>query len=208
MSSAERLATAAALMGFQGTVVEDVHFAGTVVWAMVDIDQEEHHRRLEQGLSSVEDRYLWEVLANLPYRTPIQWSALDPVQAAVLDVAPKGVVESNGDTLCRLIRPAAWLNGVVVHGHDWKSAVDLASRFSAQCSRAALLDADRASSAATRYASELGVGLAFADKFEVHLVASPSPPTRRLAGPRLFRLQEAAYGAWLRREPSRTAPKP
>lgn len=201
-----RLAAGAKLLGFDGVVVDKVEFAGTVVSALVEIDEDEHRRRQAEGLGAVEDRDLWEVLANLPYGVAIPWSDLDPVLAALLDVAPSGVIEALEDRLVRVIRPALRVRGVVAASRYWRSGLELVSRFSGHCPRGVILEIGRVPARAVQRASKLGIGLVVAHDDHIELLVPPSP-TVALVGPRTFRFQEVAYGAWLKWMAMRTAPK-
>lgn len=201
------LAECASLFGFGGVVVDRVDFAGTSVSVVIEVVEREHHRRQEADLSALEDRDLWEALANLPSDMPLQWAALDPVQAALLDVAPKGVIESIDDAVVRVIRPAVRITGVMKLAKSWRGGLEDVSRFSAQSPRGIILVNKRVPPTAAQRARTLGVGLVVSIDGRLEAIVPPGPTVARV-GPRSFRFYEAVYGAWLKRSRPRTAPMP
>lgn len=151
----------AGLFGFDGFILPAATLAGVVVDVVVRLDHEELARRAEHGLGAVDDRDLLVALGQMPLGWCVPANELDPVVRAFVEGAPQGLVERVGDGLVRLYRPAAHAAGVVTRQRDWRTGIDVVSRFAAVAPRGLVLtgplrDVDQAVDSAVRF----GVGLA------------------------------------------------
>jgi hypothetical protein len=101
-------------MGFEGVVVPSIVLAGYTFDVVATTDDDELCRRQAAGLTSVENRELISVLASLPSGRPVDYSSLPLFAQTVLDTAPTGVVEFDGDAVVRLCRPIVAIDGIMV----------------------------------------------------------------------------------------------
>ena len=192
------LSEAANRLGMRGVLVHDVRFAATSFVASVKVDEAERARRRDAGLGAVVSHELLEVLAVLPHGHPVDWNELDPVSAAVLDLAPDGVVARTPRSVERLWRPAITLEGVLVIDTNPSEGLDAASLFAPDAARALILERlEEPPAWVEREAQELGVGLAVIanDRFDVKVRPQPSPAAP--SSPRHWRLRETIYANWL-----------
>lgn len=171
-----------------------VHFAGTTITALFEIDSVEHERRVAAGVSPVFDRALLETFAELPHLEHVAWTDIDPVKRTLLDTAPTGTLASTATTVARLWRPALRLHAVTRTVRRWRRDLQAVSMFAPDAPRYLVVDRrPDADHAMVSDANWLGVGIMLRDG-DVVLPAEQLPVVRT---PRHWRLLESVYDAWL-----------
>lgn len=189
---------AAAALGITGDFVYGVSFAGEVFDAVLQVDSNEHQRRITAGLPAIADRDVLAAMAGLPYGLPVPWRDLTPWDETVVSAAPPGLVIDLGTSVVRVWRPAVRVRGVLIKSErNWKSAITAAAWFWCDARRVAVVSTfpiDPAKAAAV--ARRQGVGLAVARVNQVTVLAEPAA-TSPLPGARHWRFLETCYAAWL-----------
>ena len=192
------LERAAALQRMEGQLLEGVVFAATRFSAIVQVDTQEHERRHQVRLASVGSAELLEVLARLPHGLAVPWSAIDPIEAAVLDVAPPGVIEASPTHMRRLWRPAVAVTGVLVIDEQAARGLDAASLFAPDARRCLVAHTDRGlSQKLVDEAKELGVGVVRATGQDCEVIAHAPATVPARVSARHWRFLETVYDRWL-----------
>ena len=127
------------LAGLDGQV-EIVRDRSGVPHIFATTDHDELRRRQAAGLTFVESRELVSVLASLPSDRPVDYSSLPLHAQTVLDTAPTGAVEFDGDAVVRLCRPIVAIDGIIVSQLGRHSEGNLAVPFASVTRRGVLVD--------------------------------------------------------------------
>lgn len=181
------------VFGFGGELMP-TRLEGRSVIVAIRRDLSEIARRRRYRLGPILDRDLLRALESLPLNSSVRWADIDPMTAAVLDVAPTGVVESTALTVTRRVSPAVDLRGVLLSDTNWKRGLERASIFAPDAPRGLLVQTqpkrlDEVIDQATR----LGIGVALPSG---RLIGFCSRRYVRF-GPRRWRVLETLYRHWL-----------
>jgi hypothetical protein len=168
--------------------------AGAKADALVLADRAEHSRRLQAGLGGVTSLLLIDALMNLPLRTPVHRSDLDPAMCQRLEGVPKGVVLCEGGWFTRLLTPPLTVVAVVVRARGWRESVSRIWPFAAFAQQILLLDEMPVRSSAFLWEAQLsGIGVWAKCDGELRELLAPEPFTRRYWKPAGWRFVERAY---------------
>jgi hypothetical protein len=194
------LTAAAALLGFEGDLVERVQFANKQVIAIARVDEAELTRRAQAGLGPVLDYRLVEALASLPLGLPVSWEEIDPIVRAVLDCAPPGVLRATPAQVERLVRPAVRVTGVLTVTRDWRTGVNTVGILAGHALPGLVLPyRPRDTEPILARASRFGIGVVSRDRQEGwHLLLAARRARRADLGPRHWRFLETVYATWRR----------
>jgi hypothetical protein len=194
------LMAAAALLGFDGDLVERVQFANKQVTAIAQVDEAELERRARAGLGPVLDYRLVEALAGLPLDSPVPWEEIDPIVRAVLDCAPSGVLRATPVQVERLLRPALRVTGILTSTREWRTGVNTVGILAGHARPGLVLpyrprDAEPILARAGRF----GIGVVSRDRqggWQLLLAARHARQAD--LGPRHWRFLETVYATWRR----------
>jgi hypothetical protein len=192
----ERLTCLAEDLG-GGQPVLGVRHAGAALDVIAIVDAEEISRRRAFGLGPVTDPLIVEACADLPLGLPVPMCRLDPFACLVLDGSPPGLVQTVGNSIIRLWRPAVDVVAVTVScsPRRWLSSLGRVSTAVGLGDRYVLVGGSPVPSALLSRADRLGVGVVQASTGEFPtILARPAPRSLR-PGAERWAFLEAAYAA-------------
>ena len=162
----------AEVLGWSGTVVPAVRYAGTTIDIVIRINEGELLRR--GPLGAVLDRALLAALMELPLGIEIPLNQLRPEQLLALRIDGDGLVEWTPGGVRRTYEPVCEVTGVLATGPHLRKVVDEVSAFSGYSLRVAY-GTRRQCSALRDRAMHLGVGLVAFGEPALVVVAGPEP---------------------------------
>lgn len=176
--------------------------SGGIADAVVQVDQGEHVRRSQLGLTAgVEDLDLLDALMCLPLDHAVAVDDLGVVEMAHLRACPPGCVEwtDNGRRVLRRLLPAATVELVVVQAERWRGGLRRAAAFEPFAARVVVLDRPPHTLADVAWQADVtGVGLWIRTQDgELTEVVTPTPFVRRYVKPAGWRFSERAYTTWV-----------
>lgn len=181
---------------FTGCLVERVRWGGTQFDAVVALNTTELERRAAFELGPVLDYQLLDALATLPLGRPMRWDQIDPIQAAVLDCAPAGVVEATSTQVTNWLSPPVGLIGLFVVADHWRALAKIGTFGRVAPSGVVVRHVPTAMGEAVGAARNAGLGLAVLDADEPRSVVGPRPRIVHTTGRR--RILEVVFGQWRR----------
>jgi hypothetical protein len=193
------LTAAAALLGFEGDLVERVQFANKQVVAIARVDEAELARRAQAGLGPVLDYRLVEALASLPLGLPVSWEEIDPIVRAILDCAPPGVLRATPARVERLLRPAVQVTGILRCARDWRTGVNTVGILAGHARPGLVLPyRPRDTEPILARAGRFGIGVVSRDGQGWQLLLAARRARQTDLGPRHWRFLETVYATWRR----------
>ena len=167
--------------------------------ALVAVDEPEHLRRTDHGLTAIRSLVTLDALLSIPWASPVRVDSLNPTIADRLVRAGDGAVEVDGAWVTRLLRPALRVASVLVVARGWRSGVRRSMGYAGLAQRIVVLD--RCPAAQSLVASEadvVGVGVWFYEGSELRELVPPPAFQRRHWKAASWSFTERAYLAWLR----------
>lgn len=172
--------------------------AGGVGDALIEVDEQEHHRRVTSGLQTVTSLGLLDCLLGLPLGEWIRWGDLSVDDAHRLRMAPVGVVDQSPRGVRRTLVPPATVPLVLVRSFSWRRGLRRASAFEPFAQRVLLLDGSRQDlRRVTWEADVLGVGVWVHTSTGTEEVLAPAPWRQLYVKAAGWRFRERAYLSWL-----------
>lgn len=172
--------------------------AGGVGDALIEVDEQEHHRRVASGLRTVTSLGLLDCLLGLPLGAWLRWDDLSVDDAHRLRMAPVGVVDQSPRGVRRTLVPPATVPLVLVRSSSWRRGLRRASAFEPFAQRVLLLDGShRDLREVTWEADVLGVGVWVQTSTETEEVLPPAPWRQLYVKAAGWRFRERAYRNWL-----------
>lgn len=193
----------------QGDFTTTVVVAGYEVEVLARPVEHEIRRRTTQGppVGSLERAPL-VALAQLPEGLPVPWAEVDLQTRLALDVAPAGVLKTDGERVTRVYRPPVEIAAIISEQRPWSRGLQEVSLFAAVAPRVLRLAADPGDGEELRARAErLGVGVFVDGELARPLTKAPSRQKVR-EDARNWEFAEAAYRASLNEAaatPSETA---
>lgn len=176
--------------------------AGGVGDALVEVDEQEHHRRVASGLGAVTSLGLLDYLLGLPLGEWVRWGDLSVDGVHRLRMAPVGVVDQSPRGVRRTLVPPATVPLVLVRSSSWRRGLCRASAFEPFAQRVLLLDGSRQDlRMVTWEADVLGVGVWVQTSTGTEEVLAPAPWRQLYVKAAGWRFRERAYHCWLNAAP-------
>ncbi len=176
--------------------------AGAVGDALMQVDGEEHRRRLGAGLGAVTSIGLLDRLLNLPLGEWVRSRDLRSDDAQSLRLAPVGVVELSERGVRRTLAPPGTVQLVVVRASSWRTGLRRASAFAPFGRRVLLLEGEhRNLSQVIWEADVLGVGVWLRASTHTEELLQPAPWRQHYVKAAGWRFRERAYQRWLTSTP-------
>lgn len=184
-------------------VAEAARITGGRADAFVRIDAGEHARRCAGGLGAITQMWMLDVLMNLPLDQPVRVADLDADERWALDRIPAAAVRRDGAWVTRLCRPVAEIAAVVVWGRRLQPLLKRTAPFTRVAPRMIVLDQVPADFDEIAWqACFQGTGVwSVADGRAVELVVA-EPVRHRYYTPGRWQVNESAYRAWFRAQPT------
>lgn len=180
-----------AVSGVRGSLL------GVDAYLLMGLDDHEHHRRIETGLTAIRGSESLRLLWRLPHGEAVQLADLTDEERRGLRQLPRGVAEVAGGRVTRLAVPPVTIRLAIVADNTLDRGLDRASRFAPFAPRLLVLTGPPGDLAWAQVEAQFyGIGLATAGADGVVMLADPEPP-RRAAGPVTWRVREEAYAALL-----------
>jgi hypothetical protein len=181
----------AAVTGVRGCLL------GVDAYLLLGLDEHEHQRRQDSGLTVIFDRDSLRLLSRLPHGEAVQVADLTDTERRGLRRLVPGVAEIASGTVTRLAIPPVTIKLAIVTDHNLDRGLDRASRFAPFAPRLLALTRPPDDVAYAQVEARFyGIGLAAIAADDVIMLADPEPP-RRTAGPVTWRVREEAYAAYL-----------
>jgi hypothetical protein len=181
----------AAISGVRGCLL------GVDAYLLLGLDEHEHQRRREIGLTTICDRDCLRVLSYLPHGEAVPLAGLTNAERRVLPRLPPGVAEVTGGRVTRLALPPVTIRLAIVVDDVLDRGLDRASKFAPFAPRLLVLSGPTDDLAYAQVEARFyGIGLATAGAGDVVMQADPEPP-RRTVGPVTWKVREEAYAAFL-----------
>lgn len=184
-------------------VAEAARITGGRGDAFVRIDADERERRCASGLGAITQMWMLDVLMNLPLDQPVRVADLDAGEQWALDRIPAAAVRRDGAWVTRLCRPVTEIAAVVVWGRRLEPLLKRTAPFTRVAQRMIVLDqmpADFDQIAWQACFQGTGVWSWTADG-AIELVVA-EPVWHRYYTPGRWQVNESAYHAWLRAQPT------
>ncbi len=183
---------AAGALGWAGTVVPALEYAGALIDVVARINEPELERRSRPD--PVVDRALLRTLMELPSGIEIPLDALGNEHLVTLQLDGDGLVEWTGHGVRRTYEPACEVVGVLATGRHLRQAVDDVSAFSGYSLRA-VYGTLRQCEALRGRAATFGVGLVATGELGPIVVGAPERRGTRPT-PSRWRFCELVYERW------------
>lgn len=100
------------------------------------LDETEHARRQADGMPDLRNLGTCDGLMNYPEGLPVPLTSLNQGQRTLV---ARGLLELDGDSVIRRIRPPLQLDFACVHAKGWQDGLNRASRFAPFCNRGMVL---------------------------------------------------------------------
>jgi hypothetical protein len=177
--------------------------AGGVGDALVEVDEQEHDRRVGLGLQgAVTNLGLLHRLLNLPHGEWVRWKDLCSNDVQALQTAPVGVVDLSSRGVRRTLVQPARVPFVVVRTSSWRRGLRRASAFEPFAQRVLLLEGEhRNLQQVTWEADLLGVGVWLRTSTHIEQILAPAPWRQLYVKAAGWRFRERAYDRWLSATP-------
>jgi hypothetical protein len=186
---------AAATLGWDGIVVQGIESAGTVVDAVVVMNEGALERRHHSD--PVLDRAVLRALMELPSGIAIPLNALAPQHLLALKTEGDGLVEWTAHGVLRTYEPACDLVGILATDQHLRLVVDQVSAFSGYALRSAY-GTRRQCAALRSQATQFGVGLVAVGAGDPMVIVEPQRRGIRPSVSR-WRFCEVVYETWTNR---------
>lgn len=180
-------------VGGLAIVVGGAVAAGARADALVEVDVDEVERRVSVGARSVHSLPLLDALINLPLLCPVDAAGLGERDRRILQAAPLGCVEFEGEKVIRTLRVPVTVAAALVAGLRWRDALARAAAFTPLSQRIVVLPY-APDPAVVWEAQVAGVGV-WVDRGEgrLHAVVEPEPFVPRYFKAAGWRFAERAY---------------
>lgn len=175
---------------------------GVDAYLLLGLDEHEHQRRQDSGLTAICDRDSLRLLFRLPHGEAVHVADLTDTERQGLHRLPPGVAEIGSGTVIRLALPPVTIRLAIVADHNLNRGLDRASRFAPFAPRLLALTTPPNDVAYAQVEARFyEIGLATIGSDGVVMLAEPEPP-KRTAGPVTWRVREEAYAAYLAAAPT------
>lgn len=183
-------------------VAAGAQVAGGVGDALVEVDEQEHNRRVASGLDAVTSLGLLDRLLGLPLGEWVRWNDLSSEDAHQLQMAPVGVADQSPQGVRRTLVPPATVALVVVRSSSWRRGLRRASTFEPFAQRVLVLNNPRRDLDSVIWEADvLGVGVWVQAGSGVEEVLAPATWRQRYVKAAGWRFRERAYRSWLSTAP-------
>jgi hypothetical protein len=176
--------------------------AGGTGDALVEVDMQEHERRVMSGIRAVTDLGLLARLLRLPDGDLVRWDDISADDHRRLRSAPYGIVDCSSAGVRRLLAAPAAVPLVLVRSQSWRRGLRTASVFEPFAQRVLILENSRQDlSRVTWEADVLGVGVWLKSGQNTREIVAPAPWQQRHVKAAGWRFRERAYSRWLSARP-------
>lgn len=179
--------------GRLATVIGGAVAAGARADALVEVDVDEMERRTSAGARSVQSLPLLDALINLPLLCPVDAAGLGERDLRILQAAPPGCVDFEGEKVIRTLRVPVTVAAALVAGLRWRHPLARAAAFTPLSQRIVVLPY-APDPAVVWEAQVAGVGV-WVDRGEgdPYAVVEPEPFVPRYFKAAGWRFAERAY---------------
>ncbi|MFD9891555.1 hypothetical protein ACFWY9_19640 [Amycolatopsis sp. NPDC059027] len=165
--------------------------------AVVEIDWNEHQRRLAAGFVGITDLPLLDRLLTLPYGEPILRRDLSPRDSSAFCAAPAAAVETSETCVRRVLKPVVRVSLVVVRDTTWRVGLRRAAAFEPFAQRVLLLPSRPQRLDHKIWEADcLGVGVWVMDGDQIQQLVAPAPWKQHYVKAAGWRFTERVYTIW------------